>query len=291
MGNYMSFPLLCLQNYLAFRYLVRRPVPVKINGDDIVFRALPSEFQTWSDGVARCGLTLSKGKTAVSDRWFSLNSTFFTAGSVHVRCAPVVRSTAFFKKVEDLSSLTGRWNTLKCFGGEARRFLQVKFLERFSLQIWKSQRSLRRGWGWKVSMEVLRRSRLLEREFFYSSLPSPADRPLPAVSVGYFRTSIPEGWEKVWSAGSDDPEFREELIANCWNPKVLGSLKAVDPFEGTFRYVDSKVTRRRSKLLGVNLKGLRTFLRGGRVLLDTRRGKGAWVWRRKEREGVFVRSC
>jgi len=282
MGNFMSFPLLCLQNYLAFRFLVRREVPVRINGDDIVFRATPKEAKAWSDGVVDCGLTLSKGKTVVSSSWFSLNSTFFTAGRVHVKQAPVIRSTAWFKGLDDLTSLSGRWDTLKCFGGDKRRYLQIQFLRRYEDQVWFSQRSLRRGWGWSISETVLRQSRLIAREWFYSSLPAESDSPLPRVIKGYFKTSIPEGWRKVWSSGSDDPRFGEELVAHCWDPQIAQSAsEAVDWKQGTFRYVHSPLSRFRAKLLGVNLKGLRTYLRGCRVLLDTRRGAGRWVWRKE----------
>lgn len=80
MGAYLSFPLLCLRNYLAFRYLVRDPsIPVRINGDDIVFRARPSVAESWMDGIERTGLKLSKGKTLQLSERFSLNSTFFEA--------------------------------------------------------------------------------------------------------------------------------------------------------------------------------------------------------------------
>nr|UJQ92010.1 MAG: putative RNA-dependent RNA polymerase [Magoulivirus sp.] len=291
MGNFMSFPLLCLQNYLAFRFHVRRDVPVRINGDDIVFRSTEQEYDSWSRGVQQCGLTLSKGKTAVARNWFSLNSTFFRAGRKAVHLAPVIRSTAFFRKVDDPLSLTGRWNTLKCFGGEARWFLQCQFLKRFSALIWRSQRSLRRGWGWNISENVLKRSGLFKRECFYSSLPSSRDCPIPGASVGYFKTSIPEGWHKVWSStGRDDPDFGPELVANCWKPEVCRSPPVVDWRRLTLVYVSSPVSRRRARLLGSNLKGLRTFLRGSQVLLDTRRRKGGWVWRRECEGVVFVRG-
>lgn len=91
MGNYLSFPLLCLQNYLAFSYLVPRPVPLKINGDDIVFRCRPAEYDRWSEGVRECGLVLSRGKTMVNRTIFSLNSAFFSAESKGAREIPVIR--------------------------------------------------------------------------------------------------------------------------------------------------------------------------------------------------------
>jgi hypothetical protein len=77
MGQLTSFPLLCLVNYITFRYSIRRPVPVRINGDDIVFRATPEEVTLWERNVAKGGLTLSLGKTLKHSRAFTLNSTPF----------------------------------------------------------------------------------------------------------------------------------------------------------------------------------------------------------------------
>lgn len=79
MGNLLSFPLLCLQNYAAFRWVFPASRPVKINGDDIVFRCSREEFDRWAKFVGSVGLTLSRGKTVVSSRFFSVNSHFFRA--------------------------------------------------------------------------------------------------------------------------------------------------------------------------------------------------------------------
>jgi len=82
MGDKLSFPLLCLTNYLAFAYSMRSygPLPpVKINGDDIVFRSTPSMADAWFSVVKDAGLVVSRGKTMVSSSYFSLNSSFFEA--------------------------------------------------------------------------------------------------------------------------------------------------------------------------------------------------------------------
>lgn len=81
MGSYLSFPLLCLQNYLAFRWVEEiegiKSTPVLINGDDILFQS-PRSFSTrWMDVVASIGLEVEKTKTSVSDEFGSLNSTLF----------------------------------------------------------------------------------------------------------------------------------------------------------------------------------------------------------------------
>jgi hypothetical protein len=95
MGSLLSFPLLCIQNYVAFRYFVsREEVPdtlVKINGDDIVFRGRLETIDRWKAGVGTLGLELSSGKTFVDRNFFSLNSTYFWALRDRVELLPVVR--------------------------------------------------------------------------------------------------------------------------------------------------------------------------------------------------------
>jgi len=223
MGNALSFPLLCLQNYLAFKFLVPRDVPVKINGDDIVFRGTLREFSTWSDGVTGCGLTLSKGKTAVARHWFSLNSTFFVAGTKRVREAPVIRSTAFWKDTGDICSLKGRMETCSTFRPDRRDKLHTYLLGRFRSCIGKSQRSLTRGLDIRVSRGAIFSANLAERESYYLSLDESFDPP-PCVEVGYFKSSVPKGWERVRSTQKVDTdvqrEFFSELVAQTWKPEA-----------------------------------------------------------------------
>ncbi|QKI79905.1 RNA-dependent RNA polymerase [Erysiphe necator associated ourmia-like virus 75] len=79
MGSYLCFPLLCLQNYIAFRYAESlsglRGTPVLINGDDILFQS-PLEFsQRWMSVVGDLGLEVERTKTSVSNEFGTLNST------------------------------------------------------------------------------------------------------------------------------------------------------------------------------------------------------------------------
>lgn len=100
MGNYLSFPLLCLTNFLGVACSLgfsrakqlSRDGLLKINGDDIVFRATRSEYERWAEGVKTAGLTLSKGKTLVHKRFFSINSAFFRSTSQKCVQVPVLRS-------------------------------------------------------------------------------------------------------------------------------------------------------------------------------------------------------
>lgn len=81
MGSYLSFPLLCLQNYLAFRWVCRlegvRKLPLAINGDDILFQSTESFGQRWMETVESLGLVVERVKTGVSWTHASLNSTLF----------------------------------------------------------------------------------------------------------------------------------------------------------------------------------------------------------------------
>jgi hypothetical protein len=78
MGSYLSFPLLCLQNYLAFRWSLRgtgvKKVPVLINGDDILYQ-LSGHYDRWERTLSAVGLTVESTKTSVEVAWGTINST------------------------------------------------------------------------------------------------------------------------------------------------------------------------------------------------------------------------
>lgn len=81
MGSLLSFPFLCLQNYLSFRWSLRSAgikghVPVLINGDDILFQEpKPGFSETWFRVVSAVGLEVEQTKTSVARDFGSLNST------------------------------------------------------------------------------------------------------------------------------------------------------------------------------------------------------------------------
>lgn len=81
MGHVLSFPILCLVNYLVFRLVFRdlgRDAPnVLVNGDDILFCATPTEYQLWKERTTECGLIPSLGKNLFSDRIAQINSVLF----------------------------------------------------------------------------------------------------------------------------------------------------------------------------------------------------------------------
>jgi len=195
MGSLLCFPLLCLQNYLAFRYFVpRHGVPVKINGDDIVFRARPSEYSVWSAGVGKIGLKLSLGKTSTSSSWFSLNSSFFLSSGGRISLVPVVRSTQLFRAVECPSAIAGRVSAF-ARGFPDRDVWLVRLLRRLRPSIESCQRSLRRGLCVPVSVPVIRAAGLWQRECFYLSLPSEPGMVAPRST--FAQRCTPDGWVRV----------------------------------------------------------------------------------------------
>nr|WOK58249.1 MAG: RNA-dependent RNA polymerase [Armillaria ostoyae ourmia-like virus 1] len=131
MGNYLSFPLLCITNlstiYKAFGHEKARKMVkdglVVINGDDIVFRCTKAEFDTWAKGVSECGLVLSPGKTICHKRIFSLNSTFFVATDKSIHMIPVLRSKSIIRQDKEFSPASfegGLRSLLRGWSGEAR---------------------------------------------------------------------------------------------------------------------------------------------------------------------------
>jgi len=169
MGNLISFPLLCLVNFLAFKFFVRRHVPLRINGDDIVFRASPREAKEWMDGVQKTGLVLSKGKTMVDGRFFSLNSCFFEARRKRVSVLPFVRSGAFFGKVEEgVISLRDRFrDCFEGFVGTKKKIINRRFLMVNHRFVLASRRSVNNGLGIRADSDLLRSSGLYNREICY----------------------------------------------------------------------------------------------------------------------------
>jgi hypothetical protein len=179
MGNLLSFPLLCFQNYAAFRWVFGEHVPVRINGDDIVFRATPQEFRVWADFVRSVGLRLSPGKTMVHSRFFSVNSSFFRAHRNRPpSLIPVLRTGGLSQPVESLSGLAGAFRRFGLgFKGPQLEAARSMFLRRRAVSIRDSGRSVIRGLGLNASVESLTRAGLWRRECWYAELPKELRKP------------------------------------------------------------------------------------------------------------------
>lgn len=219
MGNFISFPLLCLQNYFAFRYLVPRSVPVKINGDDIVFRAMRVEFDIWAKGVAALGLTLSRGKTLVDPKCFSLNSAFFYADRKRVREVPVIR----LKEVEgripsagDFCRFTRNWRGLD------RTIVGGLWLRRHAPAIRACGRSIV-GLGIPADNSQVHWSGLGRREAWFRSehahLAAP-EQPIPLLNRKVSR-NVTKEWTKLpsssWHPGRMRKKFLEQFRQDCFD--------------------------------------------------------------------------
>nr|UJQ92874.1 MAG: putative RNA-dependent RNA polymerase [Narnaviridae sp.] len=85
MGSVLSFAVLCVLNLYAYvdsredsHLFVDRAslsrLPVKINGDDILFRTTPARYQAWLRAIDRVGFSLSVGKNFTHPRFFTVNS-------------------------------------------------------------------------------------------------------------------------------------------------------------------------------------------------------------------------
>ncbi|QKI79957.1 RNA-dependent RNA polymerase [Erysiphe necator associated ourmia-like virus 128] len=93
MGNLCSFPLLCLQNYLATQWVDKQmgtgKTPILINGDDLVAQVSKEWTACYRSWAPRLGFTLNDKKTSYSNL-LNINSTYFTSNFKEIpflRCA------------------------------------------------------------------------------------------------------------------------------------------------------------------------------------------------------------
>jgi len=86
MGSTLSFPILCVVNLVAYaksiydltgRWTPLRQLPVKINGDDILFRANDELYGIWQRNVKQVGFDLSVGKNYIHPHLLTVNSELY----------------------------------------------------------------------------------------------------------------------------------------------------------------------------------------------------------------------
>jgi hypothetical protein len=85
MGNFLSFPLLCISNlstlFLAFgseeAWRMIWNGLVVVNGDDIVFKAPQASIDVWLRALPHSGFVINPTKTSIHMRYFTLNSKLF----------------------------------------------------------------------------------------------------------------------------------------------------------------------------------------------------------------------
>nr|QED42901.1 putative RdRp [Leucocoprinus ourmiavirus A] len=172
MGDYLSFPFLCLVNYLTAWRSLGENESLMINGDDIAFRAPEHEIEKWEKGVAEAGLSLSKGKTLKSSWMFSLNSTFWVEGKTGMTKLRAVRAKTFLKESE-----RGMWarfdEVRKGWSGKDRQIIGRSFLEWRAHQkkkwddvggdmIWLVRKTKGKGSEWKRTVPAKVRSTIID---------------------------------------------------------------------------------------------------------------------------------
>jgi hypothetical protein len=95
MGSYLSFPLLCLQNYAAFRWAAYKHglkrIPLLINGDDILFQSDRAFYKVWVDTITAVGLEVEVTKTSVLPDEGTLNSTLLRWDGDFLDVVPTIR--------------------------------------------------------------------------------------------------------------------------------------------------------------------------------------------------------
>nr|WPR16985.1 MAG: RNA-dependent RNA polymerase [Sjack associated botourmia-like virus 20] len=282
MGNLLSFPLLCLVNYLSFKYSIRREVPLRINGDDIVFRARPEEYELWKKNINLSGLVLSSGKTMVDSRYFTVNSCLFKSLRRGSKSIPFIRSKAFFDVLRDrdsLHALSGRFFSF-CpgFRGSRKAALQVRWLRENRPVIEGSLRSLTRGLGLPLKLGVIMDAGMWDREAWYLSLE--AERPLPMPFSEWQRRPAGFVYHRVEKITKEIKE-EQKLVANAfvegaWLPPLDRddtSLWNEKLREGCFNWSDWSYQRsfgslKRAKLLGLSHQNAKRYLRPSRLLFD-----------------------
>jgi hypothetical protein len=88
MGSPLSFPILCMINLIAYAIAMKRylkslgcnvsipldRLPVKVNGDDILFRTNAKFYKFWLESISEVGFSLSIGKNYVHPNVMTINS-------------------------------------------------------------------------------------------------------------------------------------------------------------------------------------------------------------------------
>jgi hypothetical protein len=142
---------------------------------------------------------LSRGKTLVSDKFFSLNSSFFWSRPEKApRPVPVTRVSCFSKQFEDWGSLSGSFRSFtRGYHGAARVAASVFFLKKFRAKILQAGRSVVRGLGIPAHPNELALAGLWRRELWYfDSVPESEDC-LPPSPSRLRWGSVPPGWKRV----------------------------------------------------------------------------------------------
>lgn len=286
MGSLLSFPLLCLTNYIGLKWSIGRSIPVRINGDDIVFRATPAEYEKWQREVVSAGLTLSKGKTLVTKTLFSLNSNFFLSRRDRIEAVPHIRSSCVWDKPEVGSAVAGKIGRCVVEMPSVEPKVHVEVLRTCHKMVLDTQRSVTRGLECRVHHRVLVGAGLMEREAFYYSLDKEPSLPPPFKRWQDWKML---GWRSVVvTDGEDDIGAGAAMVASTWECPVTHTDISHEAYRralrsGTFKYIPHN--RKYFKMLRYTGHTFEAFCR--QLPRDVRRKAfrprdgGKRVWRRQ----------
>jgi hypothetical protein len=127
MGSPLSFPILCVINFIGYKMAIDRwtddlslsriplkDLPVLINGDDITFYSDDKLYDYWREEIHKLGFRLSQGKNYFHEKYMTINSVLFHFGEND-------NGEAFFREIQylDAGMLTGQ--TRKTGRMEGRR--------------------------------------------------------------------------------------------------------------------------------------------------------------------------
>jgi len=135
MGSYLCFPLLCIQNYLAFRWAAEvagldSTPPVLINGDDILFQHKDDGFyNVWVETIVGVGFEVEHTKTSCSASFGTINSTLLRwreGNLVPIRTYKM----GMLRRSEHPSNLGASFDTFCKVGDKRRWFIAgLEFLQ------------------------------------------------------------------------------------------------------------------------------------------------------------------
>jgi hypothetical protein len=211
MGSLLSFPLLCLQNYLCCSFVLGTDRPYLINGDDTLTRCTRKEYGRWLEELPKLGLRPSAGKCAFLRSVFTINSAYFQLVRRGVRRLPYFKGKGFFPSTKGVP--TG--DCLRAHRGGLRNGAKREF-ERLYLNLHarKIQQSGRSLWklGWDVSPDVVPRwMAVREVQIRDTRIDPRPEKTIPAVPDKHNVGGIPIGWKRV--AASEIPASLKPRIA------------------------------------------------------------------------------
>jgi len=157
MGAFLSFPLLCLQNWLAFEWAREacdlNRMPILINGDDILFQSPDRGFpERWMKVVGQLGLTVERTKTSVAETFGTLNSTLFEWGAEGTLVNVPTFRFGMLRRPEVLSSLGSSFKSFVRGGKGDERFRAGRVFFSWHLSQMKAVRSLPDELGFRGSL-------------------------------------------------------------------------------------------------------------------------------------------